>query len=199
MTENVGLLSKPSLLFVSLSLRPVSPCKHHLQFVIGCSVFLLDFVSFCSGIQQRCFKICFKKSYFSALASKLNTSFDQQRLIWYVFRLPCKIWCTIKNKQARHSQTPPGSETFPLCPCGPISFLELALRRYYSGYLLEHFNVSHSALVDQNHVLCHFYWLCELLRASNAVFMIEAEFPGVCVYMSNVLWKKTHSFWVVLC
>ena len=78
-------------------------------------------------------------------------------------------------------------------------FSRTCAQKVLFGYLLEHFNVSHSALVDQNHVLCHFYWLCELLRVSNAVFMIEAEFPGVCVYMSNVLWKKTHSFWVVLC
>ena len=30
-----------------------------------------------------------------------------------------------------------------ISPCGPISFLGLMLRRYYLGYLLEHFNLPH--------------------------------------------------------
>ena len=34
-----------------------------------------------------------------------------------------------------------GSEIFSPSPCGPISFLGLTLRRYYLGYLLEHFNL----------------------------------------------------------
>ena len=35
------------------------------------------------------------------------------------------------------------SEIFSLSPCGPISFLELSLRRCYVVYLLEHFNLPH--------------------------------------------------------
>ena len=36
-----------------------------------------------------------------------------------------------------------GQRFFSLSPCGPISFLGLTIRRYYLGYILEHFNLSH--------------------------------------------------------
>ena len=58
-------------------------------------------------------------------------------------------------------QTPPGSEIFSLSPHGPISFLGLTLRRYYLGYLLEHFNLSHL-----NHRLC-IYTDTSLIHVQN--------------------------------
>ena len=39
--------------------------------------------------------------------------------------------------------TPLRSEIFSLSSCGPISILGITLRRYYLGYLLEQFNLSH--------------------------------------------------------
>ena len=35
----------------------------------------------------------------------------------------------------------PGSGIFALSPCGPTSLLGFSLRRYYLGYLLEHFSL----------------------------------------------------------
>ena len=38
---------------------------------------------------------------------------------------------------------PTGAREFSHSPYGPISFVGLMLRRYYLGYLLEHFNIPH--------------------------------------------------------
>ena len=50
---------------------------------------------------------------------------------------------TDRQTDSRWVRTPPGSDIFSLSPCGPISLLGLSLRRYYLGYLLEHFNLPH--------------------------------------------------------
>ena len=79
-----------------------------------------------------------------------------------------------------------------LSPCGPISFLGLTLRRYYLGYLLEHFNLSHL-----NHYIC-----LSLLGGqtsinqsiNQSIFYLDTCRPGArkLVQNTNVGYKILH-------
>ena len=70
---------------------------------------------------------------------------------------------------------PPGSEIFPLSPCGPISLLGLSLRRYYLGYLSEHFQLPHL-----NHYLL-------VIKVNLQIFTKISKFFG---FQSSFIFKK---------
>ena len=72
------------------------------------------------------------------------------------FPRPAPIWpcisvgrATVICSRGRRFESRQGQRFFLFTPCEPISFLGLPLRRYYLGYLLEHFN-----LPNLNHYIC---------------------------------------------
>ena len=65
------------------------------------------------------------------------------------FPRPAPMWpCSSFGRatvicSGRRGFEPHRGQIFSLFPCGPISFLGVTFRRYYLGYLIEHFKLPH--------------------------------------------------------
>ena len=117
-----------------------------------------------------------------SFAANYHLNFPQPAPIW-----PCSSVgrATVICSWGRGFESQRGQRFFSLSPCGPIFFLGLSLRRYYLGYLLEHFNLPY---------LNHFIKYSPMVIRFQAIWLVRWS-TVISSYSSDWLYMKNAWLW----